>query len=114
MKPVDRLEFVNSKYICRNCIVTSTHRAYDCVIKAPCGYKVQNEICLRKHHISLHKAFSSNGSSSHYNKNSSSRDGNAYKRNNSKFNQQRAEEIMKESENEETKSLDSDDDEKES
>jgi hypothetical protein len=118
MSPSERLQFVNSKNICRNCVITPTHRAFDCTLKAPCGFKERNENCRRRHHISLHKSFNNSETSSYKNKHfggshggssgGSGNQGRPFKRNNSKFNQSKAEEIVKQSQRERAKSVDSD------
>lgn len=120
MSPDERLRFVNSKYICRNCIITSTHRSFDCRLKENCGFKERNETCSRRHHISLHRAFDTNESSSYYNKNRNYGSGNGnggsgngsqgrtFRRNNSNFNQRKAENIIKDCERETEKEVESD------
>ena len=109
MNPSERLLFVLSKDICRNCVITTSHRAFNCSLKLSCGMRDSKEKCLRRHHISLHKAYDSNDPSSYFDdKGSNDDEGNGgsenssqtFKRNNSKSNQQRAESIVKELENE--------------
>lgn len=108
MDASEKLRFVNEKNICRNCIITSTHRSYDCLLKDRCGYREFNDKCVRKHHITLHKALSDSNSKPFNTNNRSwgngeggnrnSRFSRPFKRNNAKFNQRKAESIAKESE----------------
>jgi hypothetical protein len=103
MTVYERMRFVNERSICRNCVVTSTHRALDCKLKDVCGNKSFGERCLKKHHITLHKALNSNEASSFSNKNKGNGGGNGnagsnnfkrrFKRNNSNANQQKAENV---------------------
>lgn len=57
MNSREKNSLVNEKRLCRNCLVTSSHKANECQLKSGCGYKFQNERCSRKHHISLHRAW---------------------------------------------------------
>ena len=51
-----KLQFVIDKGLCRNCLITSNHRANECMLKNGCGFKMGDDRCGRKHHITLHKA----------------------------------------------------------
>jgi len=103
MSVSERLRFVNEKNICRNCLITSTHRAFNCHLKTPCGFLNGNQKCSRKHHVSLHKAFDNYESNTYSHKNKGSGNGNGgsgsgnygrpFRRNNSRFNQQKADNI---------------------
>lgn len=119
MNPADRLKFVNSNGICRNCVITSAHKSFECTLKLSCGMREKGESCLRKHHISLHKAMEGKEPSSFnfknkYSGNGSGGSGNArggrtFRRNNTRFNQRKAEKIVNESQHDKTKAVDSDD-----
>lgn len=108
MNASDRLQFVNGKGICRNCIVTVQHRAVHCTLKGWCGFREGNEVCKLKHHITLHRAFSNKGftyakSNNNNNNGNNGNNGNrnsgsqTFRRNNSAFNQRRADSIFKRS-----------------
>lgn len=50
-----RLTFANEKRLCRNCMISTDHRAVICEVKPSCGLKVNGVRCTQKHHVSLHK-----------------------------------------------------------
>lgn len=60
--PMDkRYNFVKSKNLCNNCLLTSSHQAKDCDMKLGCGFSVDaNSRCTQKHHIALHRGKSNN------------------------------------------------------
>lgn len=86
----EKLKFVIDKNICRNCLITDTHKSPECTLKNPCGMRINGEICKRKHHISLHRAYNdcnnTNRNTNRYNYNR--------RRNNTNSNQQRASNII--------------------
>lgn len=50
-----RKDLINSKKICRNCLLSSAHEAAQCSVKLGCGAKVGDGLrCAQKHHIILH------------------------------------------------------------
>lgn len=50
----DYMEFVINSNLCRNCLLTDNHKAYECNIKLGCGFKSGTNRCALKHHILLH------------------------------------------------------------
>ena len=54
---IDRLKWITDKGLCKNCIITTAHRAPDCDLKSNCGYRVdKTSRCCSRHHISIHDA----------------------------------------------------------
>lgn len=104
MSAFERLRFVNERNLCRNCVITSSHRSYDCKLKDVCCHKEYNNKCNVKHHITLHKAFNNSQPNTYAFKNRGSGNGNGgpragkswrrFPRNNTKFNQQKAQTIV--------------------
>lgn len=102
MDSSQKLRFVNSNNLCRNCLVTSGHRALECNIKDGCGFRLNNDRCSRKHHITLHKSFSNNeyksfgrnNNSGSGSDNGNNRNNSVYRRSNTNANQQRASDIL--------------------
>jgi hypothetical protein len=116
MDVIERLKFVNWNKICRNCIITSSHRSSDCNLTGICGFKENNRKCFHRHHISLHKAFYK-GNSNTYEQNKESDDDDdderrshrSLKPNNMKLNDEKVESNESEAENDSNKELNSDD-----
>ena len=53
----DRQRLVMDKRICKNCILTTSHRAIECDLKGNCGFKLDKASrCTGKHHITIHHA----------------------------------------------------------
>ncbi|KAG5673944.1 hypothetical protein PVAND_003943 [Polypedilum vanderplanki] len=50
----ERQRFVDSKHLCRACIISADHQANQCPLKRYCGAFIQNNRCTAKHHLSLH------------------------------------------------------------
>ena len=106
----ERLNFVNEKNLCRNCIVTNSHRSNECLLKGLCGFRERSIKCCLKHHITLHRALTDNSNRNlKFNNrnwsggNGGSRNSHAsqpYRRNNSKYNQNKAEKIANERQSE--------------
>ncbi|KAG5684073.1 hypothetical protein PVAND_013322 [Polypedilum vanderplanki] len=56
----DRLKFVDSKKLCRCCIIATDHQASQCNLKKQCGMRVSGRRCIAKHHCSLHNKSNAN------------------------------------------------------
>jgi hypothetical protein len=54
MTESQRVNFVTMRNLCRNCLLTSEHRAIMCNLRTECGYEVNGIKCVQKHHITLH------------------------------------------------------------
>lgn len=78
MDNVKRIRFANEKRLCRNCLITSSHRAVDCKVKPSCGLRIDNGRCKNKHHASLHYALSgrSNNNDQRFRRNNSNKNTN--------------------------------------
>ena len=90
-------KFIFDKGLCRNCIVTNTHRSFNCDLKNACGYSMNgNERCNRKHHLIMHKIASIDNRNNNYNRNNDNRNNGNYnrRRSHTNYNQQRATNIV--------------------
>ena len=65
----ERLKSIIDSKLCKNCVVTTSHRAIECELKPSCGFRVdKSSRCCSKHHISIHNADSSSQNSSRFRK----------------------------------------------
>jgi hypothetical protein len=78
-----KLNAVNERKLCTNCILSSDHRASECDKKLGCGFRIKNTRCHQKHHIVLHNIL-----------NSIQRSNPRPKRNSTNYNTQRGQSIM--------------------
>ena len=61
MSEEQRLKAVNEKRLCRNCILSTGHKSYECNLKVSCGMKLGKfGRCSQKHHASIHSACDKN------------------------------------------------------
>lgn len=57
MDSAEKWKMINSLSLCRNCLLTSGHRAIECNLKGGCGHQLAHDRCSRKHHVVLHKSY---------------------------------------------------------
>lgn len=78
MNEDQRLKTVIEKKLCRNCLISTSHRATECNLKISCGMKYGNNgRCTQKHHATIHYAC---------NKSQGGNDGRQFRRTNTRRN----------------------------
>lgn len=52
-----RMKVIIDKQLCRNCVISTCHKAHECDLKLSCGMKLRNYgRCSQKHHATIHFA----------------------------------------------------------
>lgn len=84
MTDSQKLNIINDRNLCKNCLLSSDHIAAQCDKKLCCGYRIKNTRCQQKHHIALHNIMSS----------SNNNENNRPRRHNTNYNTNRVQAIM--------------------